>query len=131
MCSPPTLSAGRTGRGQSSWSTPSTSILDASAVVMGWGYGAATTARLAHAPTIQNEICWGCFGFSGDNTFSAYYPTAQPDDEGNVTAVFNFSGQYSYPSVGYISKRSTMRPGSFSDSGIILKSGAAFYCQID
>jgi hypothetical protein len=88
---------------------------------------------------ILNEICWGCFGFSsvsGDNTMSEYYPTVQPDDEGNVTIVYNFSTQFYYPAVGFISKRITQAPGTFAKAGntgvgTILHTGGAFYCQLD
>lgn len=83
------------------------------------------------APVIRNEICWGCNGFSGDGTYSEFYPTVQPDDEGNVTVVFNFSSSSTHPSLAYVSQRTTQATGSFPDGGNNLVNGAAFYCQLD
>lgn len=82
-------------------------------------------------PVIRNEICWGCFGFSGDSTLSEYYPTAQPDDEGNVTVVYNTSGHALSPSVGYVSQRTTQNVGGFPDGGLFLMTGSGEYCQLD
>jgi hypothetical protein len=83
------------------------------------------------APVIRNEICWGCNGFSGDATFSEFYPTVQPDDEGNVTVVSNFSSSSVHPSLLYVSQRTTQPTGLFPDGGNSLINGAAFYCQLD
>src|SRR5207253_2571599 len=41
--------------------------------------------------TIINEVCYGCGGF-GDTTTGTFYPTVQPDPEGNWTMVYNLSG---------------------------------------
>lgn len=63
---------------------------------------------------------------------ASYYPTQQPDPEGNVTTVLNVSGNGSFPSFGstvYVSRRVTQPPGSLPDSGIFLASGAATYTQ--
>jgi hypothetical protein len=80
--------------------------------------------------TIRNEIGWGLNGFAGeDATYSEYYPTVQPDDEGNVTVVFNYSSSSINPSMGYVSQRTTA--GSFPDGGFGLAGGAAAYCQLD
>lgn len=80
---------------------------------------------------IRNEIGWGINGFSGDGTYSQYYPTPQPDDEGNVTVVFNISSDVLYPSTSYISQRTTQPTGGFPDGGFYLAVGSAFYCQLD
>ncbi len=94
------------------------------------------TLKTAHPPVIRNEVCWGCSGFKNssgvaDPSYSEYYPTVQPDDEGNATIVFNYSSSKTYPSVGYISLRTTQAPGSFPDPGLALANGLAHYCQLD
>ena len=65
--------------------------------------------------------------------FSAYYPTQQPDPEGNVTTVFNFSGDasstFAFGSTAYISQRVTQASNSFVDSGIFLAVGQNIYTQ--
>jgi hypothetical protein len=61
----------------------------------------------------------------------AYYGTPQPDVEGNVTTVFNFSGpscSVCYAGLAYISQRVTAG-SSFVDSGSFLQQGLAFYNQ--
>ena len=83
------------------------------------------------AATIRDEVCWGCNGFTGDATYSEFYPAPQPDDEGNVTIVFNESSDKIYPLTAYISKRTTQATGGFPDGGVNLKDGQAAYCQID
>ena len=64
--------------------------------------------------------------------YSAYYPTPQPDPEGNVTTVFNFSGTSAGgPTFGgntvYISKRVTQAPGTFHDGGFCLTCDVEFF----
>jgi hypothetical protein len=61
-----------------------------------------------------------------------YYPTAQPDLEGNVVVVYNFSGPSCascYPSVGYVSERVTQPYNTFFDSGLLLGTGKARYAE--
>ena len=64
---------------------------------------------------------------------ASYYPTQQPDPEGNVTTVLNVSGNGSFPSFGgtvYLSRRVTQPPGSIGvDGGIYLAAGATTYNQ--
>jgi hypothetical protein len=91
--------------------------------------GAAVLA--SPAATIQNEICWGCNGFTGDTTYSEYYPAVQPDDEGNVTVVFNQSASTQFPTVGYLSQRTTQPTGTFHDGGFVMTSGQAQACELD
>lgn len=58
----------------------------------------------------------------------AFYPTPQPDLEGNVFTVFNYSGlncPICYPSLAYVSQRATTPPGAFSDSGLLLAASNA------
>ena len=64
-------------------------------------------------------------------TISAFYPTQQPDPEGNVTTVFNYSGPINDGSIVYISTRVTQAPGTFrpGDGGIFLASGLNTYEQ--
>jgi hypothetical protein len=81
--------------------------------------------------TVQNEICWGCGGFTGDATGGEFYPTAQPDTEGNLVMVSNFSDASSFPSTIYILQRSSQATGGFHDGGNYLAGGQANYCQID
>ena len=81
--------------------------------------------------TIRNEIFWGKFGFGSNTTFSEYYPTPQPDDEGNVTVVANYSSNANFPSTLFVAQRTTQPTGKFPDGGLTLASGAAFYCQRD
>jgi len=83
------------------------------------------------AATIRDEVCWGCSGFTGDKTYSEYYPSVQPDDEGNITVVFNESSSTRYPLTAYLSKRTTQTNGSFPDGGWNLAGGLASYCQLD
>lgn len=80
---------------------------------------------------IRNEICQGCNGFGGDGSGSEYYATPQPDGEGNVTVVFNYSDSGTYPSTAYLSIRSTQPTGSLNDGGYFLSVGQAEYCQLD
>ena len=79
---------------------------------------------------LRDEHCQGCGGF-GDNNFSEYYPAVQPDDEGNITVVFNASGASTDPSLAIASRRSTQIQNTFPDSGVYMQVGSAAYCQID
>ena len=65
--------------------------------------------------------------YGGD--LSAYYPTPQPDPEGNVTTVFNVSSHNLTigGSMVYISKRVTQKPGTFHDGGFCLCSTSAYH----
>ncbi len=63
----------------------------------------------------------------------AYYPTPQPDLEGNVVTVFNFSGPncpICYPGVGYGMSRATAPGGGWPDFGLMLATGAAPYASL-
>ncbi len=69
--------------------------------------------------------------YGGGN--SAFYPTQQPDPEGNVTTVFNFSGPNFWGSTAFISTRVTQGVGAFVDnfvdSGVFLAGGQNTYTQ--
>ena len=81
--------------------------------------------------SIRNEVCWGCNGFNGDATLSEYYPAVQPDEEGNLSIVFNYSSSSVYPSTAYLTNRATHATGGFSDGGAAIANGSGFYCQQD
>jgi hypothetical protein len=72
---------------------------------------------------ILNEIFHG----GGSNAF--YYATQQPDLQGNVTTVFNFSSSTSHASLAYASRRAAQPVGTEPDAGNIAIAGAAFYSQ--
>ena len=60
---------------------------------------------------------------------SFFYATQQPDVEGNVTTVFNFSDSNNFVGLAYVSRRAAQPLGTLPDNGIFLKNGAAFYNQ--
>jgi hypothetical protein len=62
-------------------------------------------------------------------TTAAYYPASQPDLEGNVTTVYTYSDDKTYPGLAYISQRPTQNIGSFADTGAFLAPGQAAYAQ--
>src|SRR5262249_20931791 len=76
------------------------------------------------AALIRNETI---LNYGGTN--AAWFPTPQPDLEGNVTIVFNFSTTAIFPGLAYISQRVTQPPGTFADSGIFLAGGLGQYTQ--
>ena len=80
--------------------------------------------------SIRNEVCYGCNGIA-DGTGSAYYSAVQPNEEGDITIVFNYSSDSVYPSTAWLSNRTTEAEGTFEDTGFFLAEGDAFYCQID
>ncbi len=60
-------------------------------------------------------------------TVAAFMAVPQPDLDGNVTMVYNYSTSTTYPSIVYISQRVTQPLGSFADSGIYLQGGLGRY----
>ena len=78
---------------------------------------------------IPNAMEYGDFGGVGTNG-SAYYGTVQPNTDGDLTMVFAYSDDNSYPGVAYISHR-TSTPyftwNSLADSGFYLKAGQVYY----
>jgi hypothetical protein len=75
-----------------------------------------------------NEVCNFCtsaFSSSG----AQYYPTVQPDPEGNVTVVANFSDSGTlFPSSGYSSARVTQALGVMHEVGLTaLQFGLSLY----
>ena len=79
--------------------------------------GKITSAR------ILNEVIHG----GGSTAF--YYPHQIPDQEGNVTEVFNFSSSSAYASLAYASRRAGQPTGGIPDAGFVLQSGQGPYTE--
>jgi len=60
---------------------------------------------------------------------SFYYATQQPDPEGNVTTVFNFSDANNFAGLAYVSRRAAQPVNTLPDNGIFARTGAALYSQ--
>lgn len=60
-------------------------------------------------------------------TVAAFFATPQPDLDGNVTTVLNYSTTAEFPSIVYISQRVTQPPGTFVDGGVYLANGIGRY----
>jgi hypothetical protein len=80
---------------------------------------------------ILNEVCFACAAGQGDGTGAAYYPEVQPDPEGNVLVVFNYSDDAIFPSSAYATNRATEALGVMHDSGFFLQNGLATYEILD
>jgi hypothetical protein len=80
---------------------------------------------------ILNEVCFACAAGQGDGTGATYYPEVQPDPEGDVLVVFNYSDDATFPSTAYATNRSTEALGVMHDSGFFLQSGLATYESLD
>lgn len=81
--------------------------------------------------SILNEVCWACASGQGDGTGATYYPEVQPDPEGNVLVVFNYSDATTFPSSAYATNRATQALGTMHDSGFFLQKGLATYVSLD
>ncbi len=81
--------------------------------------------------SILNEVCWACASGQGDGTGATFYPEVQPDPEGNVLVVFNYSDDGTFPSSAYATNRATEALGTMHDSGFFLQSGLATYVLLD
>jgi hypothetical protein len=75
----------------------------------------------------RQEDCFVCNGWASNG--SAYYADLQPDPEGNVIMVFEYSTDTVYPSVAYTSRRVTYGDSLMDGDGYFLQEGAAFYGQ--
>jgi hypothetical protein len=71
---------------------------------------------------IQNEIVQG-----NSSVGHWYYCTQQPDPEGNVTHVYNFSSASNFVGLAYATRRSAQPTGTLPDGGFFLMGGAANY----
>ncbi len=81
--------------------------------------------------SVLNEVCWACATGQGDGTGAAYYPEVQPDPEGDVLVVFNYSDDNIFPSSAYATNRATEALGTMHDSGFFLQQGLAMYERLD
>jgi hypothetical protein len=86
-------------------------------------------ATLANGGVLQNDVCFGCAG-QGTNG-SNYYGSIVPDPDGNLTMVYEFYDDNSFPSEASLSDRVSFPRGSVHDSGLFLASGLHQYCQLD
>jgi hypothetical protein len=90
-------------------------------------------ARCVHAtsaglcPQITGSLMRNETVLNYGGTSAAFFPTPQPDLDGNVTTVYNYSTTADFPGVVYISQRVTQPLGSFVDSGIFLFQGQGQY----
>jgi len=75
----------------------------------------------------RQEDCFVCNGWA--NNGSAYYADLQPDPEGNVVMVFEYSTDTVYPSVAYTSRRANFADSNMDGVGAYLQPGSAFYGQ--
>jgi hypothetical protein len=76
------------------------------------------------AAQILNEIPHGV-----GSAQSFFFATQQPDPEGNVTTVFNFSDAANFVGLAYASRRAAQPLGTLPDSGVFAMPGVAFYGQ--
>jgi hypothetical protein len=75
----------------------------------------------------RQEDCFVCNGWA--NNGSAYYADLQPDPEGNVVMVFEYSTDTVYPSIVYTSRRVGYADSNMNGVGFFLQEGAAYYGQ--
>jgi hypothetical protein len=79
------------------------------------------------AATERQEDCFVCNGWA--NNGSAFYATLQPDPEGNVVMVFEYSTDTTFPTVAYTSRRVNYGDSLMNGVGLGLQFGSAFYNQ--
>jgi hypothetical protein len=73
--------------------------------------------------SVLNEVCWVCASGQGDSTGSTFYPEVQPDPEGDVLVVSNYSDDATLPSSACATNRTTAAPGTMHDGGFLLQTG--------
>jgi hypothetical protein len=76
--------------------------------------------------TELQEDCFFCGGFVQNG--SAYFGTLQPDPEGNVTMVYNYSEDDQFPGTAYTSRKVDYCC-LMNGSGFFIRGGDAFYGQ--
>jgi hypothetical protein len=81
--------------------------------------------------SMLNEVCWACASGQGDGTGATFYPEVQPDPEGDVLVVFNYSADDTFPSSAYATNRATQALTTMHDSGFFLQNGLATYELLD
>ena len=74
--------------------------------------------------TELQEDCFFCGGFVSNG--SAYFATLQPDPEGNVTMVYNYSEDDQYPGTAYTSRKVDYCC-LMNGAGFYIRGGDAFY----
>ena len=86
-------------------------------------------ATIINGGILQNDICFACAGqgLNGSN----YYGSIVPDPDGNLTMVYEFSDDNTFPGVAYLSDRVSFPRGNVHDTGLFLATGASRYCQLD
>lgn len=77
----------------------------------------------AAAITSANAFQGGYYFYGGDS--AASFGALMPDEEGNLTMVFEFMNSSINPESAYVSRRATWTPGAFRDNGLVLFGGAA------
>jgi hypothetical protein len=77
--------------------------------------------RMLIGATITDE---SVLDYGANSTFLA---TTQPDEAGNTLTVFNISGPDYYPSTAIIKRSATQAPGTFQNSGVIVRQGKSPY----
>lgn len=75
--------------------------------------------------SIEMEDCYFCGGWGGNG--SAYFATLQPDAEGNVAMVFNWSNDGIYPGTAYAMRRVSQY--LMHDAGGFIRAGQGYYGQ--
>ena len=75
----------------------------------------------------RQEDCFVCNGWASNG--SAYYADLQPDPEGNVVMVFEYSTDTVFPSMVYTSRRVNFADSNMDGVGAFLQEGSAFYSQ--
>ncbi len=81
--------------------------------------------NLTGATELQ-EDCFFCGGFVKNG--SAYFGTLQPDPEGNVTMVYNYSEDDQFPGTAYTSRKVSYCC-LMNGAGFFIRGGDAFYGQ--
>src|SRR5579872_215447 len=70
----------------------------------------------------RQEDCFFCGGQGASG--SSYYAVPQPDPEGNVTLVYDYSDQNDYAGVAYTARRVTYADSNMNGAGFFLEGGS-------
>ena len=79
------------------------------------------------AARILNEDCFFCGG-QGTNG-STYFGSLASNIGGDLTMVFAYSDDHTFPKSAYVSRRATQATNSMHDAGFVMCGGAASYSQ--
>jgi hypothetical protein len=80
-----------------------------------------TGAQLLH------EDCFFCGGQGANG--SSYYGTLAPDIGGDLSMVYNYSDDSTYPETAYTTRRATQAVNTMHDAGFVLCGGSSLYLQ--